>query len=50
MKMEDRPEKIMAMKTLLRVAGGKLRARLAEDQSSMRMEATIRIGMVRRLL
>ena len=50
MKTVLRPEKIMAEMMAFRLAGGKLRARLVGDQSSMRREAARRMGMVRRLL
>jgi len=50
MKTDDRPEKIMAAKMGLRCSAGKLRPRFAEDQSSTRREAMMRMGIVRRLL
>lgn len=50
MKTDERPEATMAMMMLLRCSVGKLRARLAEDQFSRRMEQTRRMGMERRLL
>jgi hypothetical protein len=50
MKMDERPEKSIAAKIALRLAGGKFLARLTDDQSSITIEAMIRIGMVRRLL
>jgi hypothetical protein len=40
----------MAKRMRLRCSVGKLRARLAGDQSSRNKEARRRIGMVRRLL
>lgn len=50
MKTEERPEKIMARIRLFLCAAGKFLERFSEDQSSMKREATRRIGMVRRLL
>lgn len=50
MKTEETPVMIMAMKMPLRSASGKLRARLAADQSSTSRVATMRTGMERRLL
>jgi hypothetical protein len=40
----------MPVMRLVRVSGGKLRARFALDQSSTRRERTMRTGIVRRLL
>ena len=50
MKTVERPEMIMTIITVLRWVGGKFFSMLAEDQSSIRTDATSRIGMVRRLL
>jgi hypothetical protein len=50
MKTVERPEMIMTIMTVLRCSTGKFFWMLAEDQSSTRIEATSRIGMVRRLL
>jgi hypothetical protein len=50
MKTVERPEMIMTVMTVLRCSGGKFFWMLAEDQSSTTMEATSRMGMVRRLL
>lgn len=49
-KTVDRPEMIMTLRTVLRCSGGKFFWMLTEDQSSMRMDATSKMGMVRRLL
>ena len=49
-KTEDKPEKIMAIMIVLRVSIGKFLMTLADDQSSTTIEATRRIGIVRRLL
>ena len=49
-KTEDKPEKIMAIMIVLRVSIGKFWMTLADDQSSTTIEATRRIGIVRRLL
>jgi hypothetical protein len=50
MKTVEAPDRTMAKKMPSRLASGKLRARLAEDQSSTRRVRTIRTGMDRRLL
>jgi len=49
-KMEESPEKIIAIIMLLRRSSGKFRLMLAEDQSSKRRELKKRTGMERRLL
>ena len=50
MKTVERPDTTMTVMTVLRWSGGKFFWMFAEDQSSTRIEATNRIGMVRRLL
>jgi hypothetical protein len=50
MKTVDMPEMTMTMMTVLRCSGGKFFWMFAEDQSSTRIDATRRMGMVRRLL
>lgn len=50
MKTVERPETIITVRTVLRCSGGKFFWIFSADQSSMRIEATRRIGMVRRLL
>lgn len=47
---EERPEMTIAVMSGLRVSAGKFLAMLVEDQSSTNIEATSRMGMVRRLL
>ena len=50
MKMEERPVKTMAVIMYVREPSGKLRAMLAEDQSSRKREQMPRMGRERRLL
>jgi hypothetical protein len=50
MKTVDRPEKIMAMKMLLRAAAGKFKEMFSAVQFSTTSEQTTRMGMERRLL
>lgn len=50
METPETPDSSMAKRMRLRCSVGKLRARLAGDQSSRNKEARRRIGMVRRLL
>ena len=50
MKTEEAPDRIMAKKIPSRLASGKFRARLADDQSSTSRVRTIKTGIDRRLL
>ena len=50
MNMDVAPETTIEMIMALRFAGGKLRSRFSDDQSSRSREQTRRTGMVRRLL
>jgi hypothetical protein len=50
MKTDERPERIMAIKMLLRSVRGKLRSIFAGDQSSTTRVKTISTGIERRLL
>jgi hypothetical protein len=50
MKTDERPEMNMAKKMPFRVAGGKLRLRFSDDQSSTRIEKITKMGMESRLL
>jgi hypothetical protein len=50
MNTDDNPENIMAAMIVFRVSIGKFLTTLADDQSSTAIEATKRMGIVRRLL
>ena len=49
-KADDKPERTMAKKMLLRWSGGKLRVIFSDDQSSTRKVKIIKTGIDRRLL
>ena len=50
MKTEERPDRTIMKMTALRWSAGKFFEMFAGDQSSMRMDAMRRMGMVSRLL
>lgn len=50
MNTEDKPEKIIAMNMRFLWRGGKFPAILAEDQSSTKSEAAMRMGIDKTLL